>query len=343
MNGFFTNLVDRHLGTCDTIQPRSRGRFETDSISVAAAYSAEGTGPDLTEHEQTPQTSAEFSIDESPTLTSHKPGPIENKNDFSSHSSSDQKTPPSKSTVTEEHAAHFGAHVLPIKSQRTQSADIDIQPNRGTVKPDQPDKVSMVDDKNTIINKYLNSNVNKLDEVMRGNNLPPTSSTGEHLLENELNHRIHAMLKRLTDNPSSPATSPDQNERSNQSNETLLSILPETETPLSNSANASLESSPASNRQATQEENRFSENQDIVERHRQLEPPLWLSDMASQLTQRLREKETKTEPVINVTIGRVEIRAVQTEKPKSVAHTKKPTGVMTLDNYLKRREGGGTK
>jgi len=43
--------------------------------------------------------------------------------------------------------------------------------------------------------------------------------------------------------------------------------------------------------------------------------------------------------VINVTIGRVEVRAVHTEAPKNARHSNKPAGVMTLDDYLKKREG----
>jgi hypothetical protein len=37
MNEFFTNLVGRHLGTCDTIQPRTPGRFEPEHARVATA------------------------------------------------------------------------------------------------------------------------------------------------------------------------------------------------------------------------------------------------------------------------------------------------------------------
>ena len=63
--------------------------------------------------------------------------------------------------------------------------------------------------------------------------------------------------------------------------------------------------------------------------------------MTTQLTQRLHEAEHKTDSVINVTIGRVEVKAVQNDTQKNARQTKKPTGVMTLDDYLKRRNAGG--
>ena len=344
MKGFFTNLVDRHLGTCDTIQPRSLGRFETDHNNVPAASATNGTASGLTEDDQTLPTSAEFSIDDSPSVTKHKPEAIERTNDVPSLSHPDQNNASSKSALSEKHTAFFDSHVLPIKPQLTPSLDTDMQPNRGSVKPDQPENAAKMDTNKVIINSDLRNSYNKLHEEMRDNNPLPTSSIYEYILENDLNLRINAMLKRLTDDSLTLNTPPDRDNRSSQNNnETLMSILPETEISSLDPANASLELAPASNRQATREENRFTEDKYIALRHSQLEPPPWLSDMASQLQQRLLEKETKAEPVINVTIGRVEVRAVQTEISKSVRHTKKPTGVMTLDDYLKRREGRGSK
>lgn len=71
-----------------------------------------------------------------------------------------------------------------------------------------------------------------------------------------------------------------------------------------------------------------------------LQIPGWLTSMQTDLNKRWREitAQTHAEPVINVTIGRIEIRATnsQTAKPSSVQ--KKPTGVMSLDDYLKQRE-----
>lgn len=71
--------------------------------------------------------------------------------------------------------------------------------------------------------------------------------------------------------------------------------------------------------------------------------PAWLTGMQAELNNRWREinAQSKAEPVINVTIGRVEVRAVNAESAKpSPAHAK-PRGVLSLDDYLKQRENKG--
>lgn len=55
----------------------------------------------------------------------------------------------------------------------------------------------------------------------------------------------------------------------------------------------------------------------------------------------LKESETETEPVVNVTIGRIEVRATRPPEPGQPRPRKKPSGVMSLDQYLGRRVQGG--
>jgi hypothetical protein len=55
----------------------------------------------------------------------------------------------------------------------------------------------------------------------------------------------------------------------------------------------------------------------------------------------LKESETGTEPVVNVTIGRIEVRATRSPEPEQPRRKKKPSGVMSLDQYLGRRVQGG--
>jgi hypothetical protein len=71
--------------------------------------------------------------------------------------------------------------------------------------------------------------------------------------------------------------------------------------------------------------------------------PFWLSGMQTELNNRWREINAKphAEPVINVTIGRVEVRAINTETVKPSAVQGKPKGVLSLDDYLKQRESKG--
>lgn len=75
--------------------------------------------------------------------------------------------------------------------------------------------------------------------------------------------------------------------------------------------------------------------------------PHWLADMQAEINQRQQHinanaKVAATKPVVNVTIGRVEVRAVQdsglqASKSQQQAQ-KKPSGVMSLDDYLKSRD-----
>lgn len=71
-----------------------------------------------------------------------------------------------------------------------------------------------------------------------------------------------------------------------------------------------------------------------------LQIPNWLRDMQSDITNRLQgiRNQEKTEPVVNVTIGRIEVRAIQTDSVKPAIIQNKPSGVMSLDDYLKHRD-----
>jgi hypothetical protein len=69
--------------------------------------------------------------------------------------------------------------------------------------------------------------------------------------------------------------------------------------------------------------------------------PLWMSELTARLNTGINENEAKADPIVNVTIGRVEVRAVQADSPKKAKQPKKPTGIMPLKEYLKKREGKG--
>ena len=73
-----------------------------------------------------------------------------------------------------------------------------------------------------------------------------------------------------------------------------------------------------------------------------LQAPDWLTKMQSDLNSRWREMNTqgKSEPVVNVTIGRVEVRADHEEPVKQNNPQNKPSGIMSLDDYLNQRNKG---
>lgn len=76
-----------------------------------------------------------------------------------------------------------------------------------------------------------------------------------------------------------------------------------------------------------------------------LQPPPWLTKMRADSFRRNQEETSQTqaspEPVINVTIGRVEVRATRTPFVSKPEKRQRPSGVMSLDEYLKQRENRG--
>jgi hypothetical protein len=67
-----------------------------------------------------------------------------------------------------------------------------------------------------------------------------------------------------------------------------------------------------------------------------------LPEMQAELHHRHQEENSRaqaqSEPVINVSIGRVEVRATQTTSGNKPRTRQRPSGVMSLDEYLKQRE-----
>jgi hypothetical protein len=74
-----------------------------------------------------------------------------------------------------------------------------------------------------------------------------------------------------------------------------------------------------------------------------LQTPGWVSQIRAELEHRWQASDSSaaTDPIVNVTIGRVEVRATQAENPGKSERPKKPTGVMSLDDYLKQRDNKG--
>jgi hypothetical protein len=74
-----------------------------------------------------------------------------------------------------------------------------------------------------------------------------------------------------------------------------------------------------------------------------LQPPAWLASVQADLQNRRQQSspQSGSEPIINITIGRIEIRAVQSKSATMPKSSQKPSGIMSLDDYLKQRENRG--
>lgn len=74
-----------------------------------------------------------------------------------------------------------------------------------------------------------------------------------------------------------------------------------------------------------------------------LGPPTRLFGRQAEFSRRWKElsRKAQPEPVIHVTIGRIEVKATNLQKPKQPRHEKKPSGIMSLDKYLNQFGRGG--
>lgn len=82
---------------------------------------------------------------------------------------------------------------------------------------------------------------------------------------------------------------------------------------------------------------------DEHQREALLIPPAWLARLQAEIQRQgdLRRPQKQPEPVINVTIGRVEVYASAPAAPPKPKSKPKAPGVMSLDDYLNQRKGRG--
>jgi len=162
--------------------------------------------------------------------------------------------------------------------------------------------------------------------------------------DHELDNRINIMLARLQDNQKIHSTEHAETKVSDRLMDTKPDHAGETEkerAAQSLLAAHSFDQSKKLSLPDTDQEQQFVDAPDHRDRSSDslLWPPAWLSEVQTQFNRQWNEanKKNESEPVINVTIGRVEVRAVQADPPRA-KRKKKPTGVMSLDEYLNQRE-----
>ena len=69
--------------------------------------------------------------------------------------------------------------------------------------------------------------------------------------------------------------------------------------------------------------------------------PDWLNQLQNNLVTGKTQTPENQERVVNVSIGRIEVRAVRESKPSAITNKTRPSGVMSLDEYLKNRQQKG--
>ncbi|MXS86164.1 hypothetical protein ABO04_09690 [Nitrosomonas sp. HPC101] len=320
MTGFLLNMIHRHQGTVDTVQPRMRSMFEPGPLSAADPDTA-FTG------------SAEVSVGKN----------LDTEKSIQAYS----KLP------NAENASPEISQVAPL-------------PDRFQNRP-QPEK-------RVADTKFDSNNENRMDSIhaqiqglmARIGRASETSATlndaigheqtvtsqatgraASNVVSNEsgLPHRIEETLRRLLKQTNTGKE--DQHGHKDHTQLSPINTIKIEADPLK-----ILPAQPEAKGERDGEQIRKSviaQNQPETDSNPNqsgyLQTPAWLSGMQAELSNRWREinAQSQTEPVINVTIGRVEVRAVNPSPAKPDAGQKKPTGVMSLEEYLKRRESKGGK
>ncbi len=322
MSEFFSNLIDRHLGTRNVVEPRTPSRFETEGVGSVKPLPIDHSGTDETGDENLerqddlirPIANDSISADVNASeMEPHFGTPVSRQQDWQSA----KPKPVEQTNPKEENVQRQVIHrhsTVETESQRTLPWDL-------------PKRIS---------------GMNPTEEASAH-----TSEFGYHF-ESELDNRIRTMIARLQDRQNvrpaehaetnnldqSGVTKPDKTDDTEKDRGTqpllVAPIFDESE---------KIGSSPSDQ---GQQQAIASTDRDMPWSG-SLEPPSWLSEMQIEFNQRWNELNSRPEPepVINVTIGRVEVRAVQADTPKQTRRQKKPSGVMSLDEYLNQRERRG--
>jgi len=333
MSGFFTNLLDRHLGTCNVVEPRGRSRFETEVAGSAIPLPIDHSGTDETGDENLECQDSVVRI-----LENHSVGPPVN-------SIEPQRIDP-EVKLPVDHTDPVDAmgdnlerpnDLIRPTANDSISADVnapEMEPHLGTPVLRQQDWQSVKPKPVEQTNPTVEANAR-------------TSELG-YRFEGELDIRIRTMIARLQDRQK---VRPAEHAETNNSDQSVVT-RPDTpgDTEKDRAAQPLLvaplfdvsEKVGSSDTDQARQYTFASDNRDIS-RDGSLEPPTWFFDMQAEFNRRWNELDSKSEPepVINVTIGRVEVRAVQADAPKKAKHQKKPSGVMSLDEYLNQRECRG--
>jgi hypothetical protein len=370
MSAFFTNLLDRHLGTCNVVEPRTPSRFETEVAGSATPLPIDHSGTDETRTENLESRDSEVRTIENHPVDLPVKSIVPQRIDTEVKLSVDHTEPVHARTDLFEGQDSLIRHTTNDSILTGVNAP-EMEPHFGTPvlrQPDwQPDNPKPVGQVNPQEENALREVIHRQSTVVTANqrmmprDLPKrnsgTNPTGEanahtfepdHPFEGELDNRIRTMLARLLDHQK---IQPAEHAETNNLNR-LVDTKPANtaNTEKVRTAQAPLvaplfdDSEKIGSLNATQGRQHVfaSDNRDIF-KDGSLESPSWLPDIQAEFNRRWNEVNSKSEPepVINVTIGRVEVRAVQADRLKKTKPQKQTSSVMSLDEYLNQRARRG--
>lgn len=319
MSGFLLNMIHRHQGLVDKVQPRVRSIFEPES-APAAAGAAFTNIPDATTANERPDTD------------------VENPSGFT-------KTRNIELSVPESPPPSVGSIVFK-QAPRPYEDNMASDPN-----PPAGNRIDLMDGQIQSLLARLAGKPEPQESFNGSHPLQkplPSDAAGQNAIsleaiERGLSGRLEETLRRLTN----------QADYSKDGQ----SEIEDHEQPAPAHADKT-EADPLT-RLPRQTGNKAKEPGEVIYKPARapaepinapksgqvgtLHPPAWLKDLQTNLNARRRETNThaQAEPVINVTIGRIEVRAVNAEPLKPFPAHAKPKGVLSLDDYLKQRESKG--
>ena len=317
MSGFLLNMIHRHQGLVDKVQPRIRSIFEPEPAPAAATDNAFANTADAT-------------VKERPDTDFERPSGFTKSKDIE-QSAPETPLPSLGSIMFKEPLQPFEDYKAsdpnPLAGNRIDLMNGQIQSllARLAGKPEPQESTN----NSNLSQKPVSSDANGQNAVSL-----ETDDRG-------LNSRLEETLRRLTSHASYP-----RDGQSEIEDHAHLAPAHADKTEADPSARIPRKTGNKAEEPVEALHKPISAQAEPVSTAKSsqagtLQPPAWLKDLQTNLNARWRETNTHAEPVINVTIGRVEVRAINTEPLKPSAAQGKPKGVLSLDDYLKQRESKG--
>lgn len=316
-NHFIQSLIDRHRiseplrSEMPIVEPRRRARFEAESVTE------DFSGSEIIDRPAAP-----------PSVDNKFEAPIVDQSDAPSHSRETSGAPLSVDPQPQTYRKEFQRPNTPDSSSGE-----DKQIGRMSVALDPLEKIMKLSGG---LNEQHEDQPNEstsqspVDGMESKNTLQPVVE--------ELNQRIASILQRLVQDQEltnhqeakeqPTATLQTQNPQSSLSRPKAQFLEPQVGPPVV---------SPTKSEEKT---NDVDTSTTEVEKPAQgfLQIPDWLDELQSTLTERHQAIARPSEPVVNVTIGRIEIRALQKNVRNQPKSRKNRSSVMSLEDYLKQRD-----
>jgi hypothetical protein len=317
MKGFFDNLIDRHQGRVETVAPRARSYFEEEPRSVEpevvdlskTTVQAEPDHPVAARPiSNTAQSEAQDkgALETNWTTTSVQSMPVTGSYSHLSCPGRQQGTEVKQVMAGRRNTVRPG----PETNWRTHQADTSSGSEHANEAIHRSETPTPVSDSMLDTNQRIDAVLNRLQGALKLQSGNETANTRQDVLERPQDDLASAGRKAdvspglLIDGP-----------------------VPSVGTGIVETSDQNVGSE-------------HSRNQNNPNRG-DLEIPAWLRQKQTEFNSKNAQINQSSEPVVNVSIGRVEVRAVRETKPQPGSSRRKPSGVMSLDEYLSKRQRKG--